>query len=63
MSFSLSFSYIACPSCGEPILPSGTQFGKEPEHLTRTCDICKKVIEVKRDPASGKMVAKVAQPA
>lgn len=61
MSFSLSFSFIACPSCGEPILPYGTQIGKEPEHLTTTCGSCKKIIEMKRDPATGKMVAKVAK--
>jgi hypothetical protein len=63
MSFSASFSFITCPSCGEPIMPYGTQVGKQPEHLTTTCASCKKVVEMKRDPRTGKMKSKVARPA
>lgn len=62
MSFSASFTLIACPMCGEMIMPYGTQVGKEPELWTTICSYCKKTIEVRRDPASGKLIAKKARP-
>jgi len=48
--------------CGEMIMPYGTQIRKEPEFWTVECSHCKKMIEVRRDPASGKLIAKKARP-
>jgi hypothetical protein len=62
MSFSFGFTFLACPECGESIMPAGMQIGKEPDHLTAKCDHCKKTIEVTRDPITGKLVAKKVVP-
>jgi DNA-directed RNA polymerase subunit M/transcription elongation factor TFIIS len=62
LSFSFSFALIACPACGEMIMPYGTQIGKDPEFWTTQCPHCKKMIEVRRDSVSGKLIAKKAKP-
>lgn len=62
MSFSASFSVLHCPSCGQPIMPSGMTFGKEPDHLATKCEYCRKMIEMKRDKNTGRMVAEVTKP-
>lgn len=55
MSFSFSLAIVACPSCGAMVMPGGTQFGNEPDHLAAGCDHCKKTIEVTRNPTTGKI--------
>jgi DNA-directed RNA polymerase subunit RPC12/RpoP len=61
-SFSGGFALIACPVCGEMIMPGGMQIGKEPEFWTTKCSHCKKTIEVRRDLSSGKLITKKARP-
>jgi DNA-directed RNA polymerase subunit M/transcription elongation factor TFIIS len=62
MSFSFGFTFIPCPLCGEMIMPTETQVGKEPDLLTAKCDYCKNTIEVRRDPVTGKLIAKKSRP-
>lgn len=62
MSLSASFALIVCPMCGEMIMPGGMQFGKEPELWTTECSHCRKTSEVRRDPTSGKLIARKIKP-
>ena len=62
MSLSAGLVLIACPMCGELIMPGGVQIGKEPEFWTTECSHCQKIIEVQPDPVTGKLMAKEAKP-
>ena len=64
MGLTVSFALLLCPSCGEPIMPSGmaTTDNDPAEHLTVTCENCRKLISVTRDPATGSRKAAVARP-
>jgi len=54
--------FIACPCCGQMIMPNEIRMGKEPELLTTKCSHCQKIIEVQPDPVTGKLMAKEAKP-
>jgi hypothetical protein len=62
MSFSASLSLIACPSCGEPIMLHGFQFGYEPAHLAETYSNHKKIVGNRQFPATGKFKAEELRP-
>jgi DNA-directed RNA polymerase subunit M/transcription elongation factor TFIIS len=62
MSLIGSYSFLSCPSCGELIMPSGIQIGKEPEFWITECSHCRKKIEVRRDFVTGKLIAKKVRP-
>ena len=54
--------FIACPCCGQMIMPNEIRIGQEPELLTTECSHCHERIEVRPDPVTGKFITKKARP-
>ena len=42
-------------------MPQGVSLGKEPELLTTRCENCGKLIEFRREAATGKFTAKISK--
>ena len=61
MTLAAAVALIFCPACGELLAPHGMIIGREPELLTATCPTCHRLVEIRRDPASGKLVSAVAR--
>lgn len=62
MGLTGSLTLIDCPMCGEAIIPTGLWVDEEPEYWALKCPRCQKMIEVRRDPVSGKLISKKVNP-
>lgn len=61
MSFGFALASIHCPECDALLIISGSV--SAPEYYTVKCEHCKAVIEVRRNPATGKLEYSTARPA
>ncbi len=53
---------LTCPVCGAQIIPHSIRDPREPELYHATCKSCGALIEAKRDPETGRLIAQVASP-
>lgn len=62
MNFGIRLAPVVCPKCGA-FVGMGGIIEPGPEMHAKACPKCKVMIVLRRDPATGKMVAEVAKPA
>jgi hypothetical protein len=60
MSFGFSLAAIHCPECERLIVLSGAM--TEPEYYTKKCEGCGALIEIRKNPATGKLEYGIAKP-
>lgn len=61
MSFGFALASIHCPKCEKLIILSGAI--NEPEYYTTTCEGCGALIEIRKNPATGKLEYGIVRPA
>lgn len=61
--FSVCFSILECPHCGEALPAGDLVFPDEPLLIAVTCESCGGKVEVRKNESTGEMVAQIAKPA
>lgn len=61
--FSILLAIVNCPLCGEPLPVGDLAFPDEPMLTMVTCENCGGRVEVRKNEATGEIVAQVARPA
>lgn len=56
MGLFATFSIYKCPACGAPVNVTGMAFTGEPAIHTTECKNCRTRLQVRKDPASGKLI-------
>ncbi len=56
MGLFATFAIYKCPACGAPVNVAGMVFGDEPAIHTTTCERCRTKLQVRKDPATGRLV-------